>query len=255
MAKAAPADWEIESHILETLQGERGEVHTEELAARLGLSRHTVAKYLQVLHAKGAVRMRRVGNAKLWRAAESGLRVRPLALDDLSQILQIEERLRRMRRAALPTGVSSETELETFAQTVEYHLECSDPSLCLGAELDGELVGFIFGEIRLWEFGGGGKTGWIKILAVDPDYWRRGIGRKLGEELLSHFRRRGIHRVRTLVDSYSGELIAYFRSLGFQIMNMLPLELSMDTTDGGRASERSPQGEDHGESKPRRGGE
>jgi ribosomal protein S18 acetylase RimI-like enzyme len=229
VAQAVPTGRSLEEQIVEALRRTREELHTEELAAQLGLSRHTVSKYLQILYAKGSVRMRRVGNAKLWRAADLAIEVRPLLPEDLPQILRIEERLQQIRQAALPSSSEAwEAERETFTQTVEYHLEYGDPTLCLGAEIDGELVGYIIGEVRLWEFGGGEKTGWIKILAVDPDYQRQGIGRRLGEELLRQFRRRGIRRVRTLVDSYSGELIAYFRSLGFQVLSMLPLELQMD---------------------------
>lgn len=242
MAKAVPTGRSIEARIIEALRGATEELHTEELAEQLGLSRHTVSKYLQVLYAKGAVRMRRVGNAKLWRASDAGIIIRSLLPEDLPRILQIEERLQQLRRTALPSSNVQdwEAERDAFQQTVEYHLECGDPALCLGAEVDGELVGYMIGEVRLWEFGGGEKTGWIKILAVDPDHQRRGIGRRLGEELLEQFQRRGIRRVRTLVDSYSGELIAYFRSLGFQVLSMLPLELTMDAEAGVGSAKRLP---------------
>ncbi|HED04147.1 MAG TPA: GNAT family N-acetyltransferase [Candidatus Fraserbacteria bacterium] len=222
---------QTEERIIKALQETSVELHTEEIAERLGLARHTTSKYLQVLYAKRSVRMRRVGNAKLWQAAASAIEIRSLRPEDLPRILQIEGRLQRLRQEALhipeaPGG------LQTFAKTVKHHLQCSDPTFCLGAELGGELVGFIIAEVRLWEFGEGEETGWIKILAVDPDHQRCGIGRRLGEALLRHLRRRDILCVRTLVGSYSGELIAYFRGLGFQIVNMLPLELRMDTPTG-----------------------
>jgi len=245
---------QIEERILRLLRG-AAELHTEEIAERIGLSRQTVSKYLQVLYAKGAVRMRRVGNAKLWRASDTGIEIRPLFPEDLPRILQIEERLQQLRQTALSSLAVQgwEAERDTFQQTIEYHLEYGDPALCLGAEIDGELVGYMIGEVRLWEFGGGEKTGWIKILAVDPDHQRQGIGRRLGEELLKQFRRRGIRRVRTLVDSYSGELIAYFRSLGFQVLSMLPLEHTMDTEAGAGNTKRSPFEDLRSDSKSRKG--
>ncbi len=61
-------------------------------------------------------------------------------------------------------------------------------------------------------------------MGVDPDFQRRGIGRKLGEALLEHFARRGIKRVRTMAEWYTGDLISYFKSLGFNMLNMIPLE-------------------------------
>lgn len=201
----------VEEKILEILQ-RRGEVHTEELADHLGVVRHTAAKYLEVLKAKGLVRCRKVGNAKLWQPISAGLVIRPLIGEDLPAILEIQN------------PFDNETAHQLFAQTMEYYIENSDAVLRLGAELEGELVGFIAGEIRLWEFGGGERTGWIKALGVASEFRGRGIGGRLGEALLEQFRHRGVERVRTLVDWYNGELIAYFRSLGFELMPILPLE-------------------------------
>ncbi len=200
----------LEEKILETLQ-QRGAVHTEELADHLGVVRHTAAKYLEILRAKGLVRCRKVGNAKLWQPISAGLVIRPLICADLPAILEIQNQF------------DNETAQRLFAQTMEHHMEKSDAVL-LGAELEGQLVGFIVGEIRLWEFGGGERTGWIKALGVAAEFRGRGVGRRLGEALLEQFRHRGVERVRTLVAWYNGELIAYFRSLGFELMPILPLE-------------------------------
>jgi hypothetical protein len=46
----------------------------------------------------------------------------------------------------------------------------------------------------------------------------------MGEMLLSHFEKKGVKKVHTLVDWYEGDLISYFKSLGFHMLNMLPLE-------------------------------
>jgi hypothetical protein len=50
------------------------------------------------------------------------------------------------------------------------------------------------------------------------------LGRKLGQTLLDHFNRVHVRKVRTLVDWYEGNLISYFRSLGFEFLSMIPLE-------------------------------
>lgn len=217
---------QVEEQIIDVLKGASEELHTEEIAARVGLTRHTVSKYLQVLHAKGNVRLRRVGNAKLWRESSSEVLVRPLESGDLPQIINIEKRLQEAWDEALPSRASraSRPAMDIFTKTMEYHIEYTDPDLRLGAELEGELVGFIIGSIRLWEFGVGEEVGWINVMTVDRNFQQRGIGRKLGSALLNHFRQRGIRRVRTLPDSYSGEMIAFFRSLGFRIITMLPME-------------------------------
>ncbi len=203
-----------EERILELVQTMEEGAHTEEIAAQLGIIRHTAAKYLEILRAKGLVRCRQVGRAKFWQPITAGLIIRPLLMADLPAVLELQSRLQ-------PTEGVART---NFAQTMEYHIQHGDAALRLGAELQGQLVGFIVGEIRVWEFGCGEQTGWIKVLMVAPEYHGRGIGRQLGEALLEHFRSRGIERVRTLVDWYAGELLAYFRTLGFEILPMIPLE-------------------------------
>ena len=51
-----------------------------------------------------------------------------------------------------------------------------------------------------------------------------GVGYKLGEMLLGHFKKKNVKKVRTLVEWYEGDLISYFKSLGFNMLGMLPLE-------------------------------
>ncbi|TET78036.1 N-acetyltransferase [candidate division TA06 bacterium] len=85
--------------------------------------------------------------------------------------------------------------------------------------------------MRAWEFGQREKTGWIKVLGVDPEYQGMGAGRKLGEALLSNFKASGVARVRTLVNWYEGDLLSYFRTLGFNTLNIIPLETEVTTRD------------------------
>jgi ribosomal protein S18 acetylase RimI-like enzyme len=219
----------MESKLLELLRQMSEGAHTEEIAAQMGIMRHTAAKYLEILRAKGLVRCRKVGNAKLWQPIMAGLAIRPLILEDLPAILELQSQLQPMGEAAR----------RAFAQTIEYHIEYGDAALRLGAELQGQLVGFIVGEIRVWEFGRGEHTGWIKALMVAPEYHRRGIGQQLGEALLEHFRSRGIEHVRTLVNWYAGDLLAYFRSLGFEVMPMLPLERNLKGLHSSKAEKTS----------------
>jgi ribosomal protein S18 acetylase RimI-like enzyme len=71
-------------------------------------------------------------------------------------------------------------------------------------------------------------TGWILILGVDPEYQGMGVGRKLGSTLLEHFRKKNVRKIQTLVEWYDGDLISYFKSLGFSLLQMLPLQKEFD---------------------------
>lgn len=88
------------------------------------------------------------------------------------------------------------------------------PGLCLVAETDDAVAGFIVGSIKDWGFGVE-RTGWIEIVGVSPEHMGKGIGKALGEALISYFRDKGIKEVYTSVRWDSGDLIEFFKSLGF----------------------------------------
>jgi len=213
---------DLQEKILKILRASPSGLQMEEIASELGLTRHTVAKYLEILRAEGKIHFQKVGRSKLWKEISTATNIRILRMDDLEDILKIEERIDKER------NLDSTDRMQYLKETAMYHLQHGDPLMNLGAEMDGRLVGFIFAEVRLWEFGRGEKTGWIKVLGVEPEYQGRGIGRKLGEGLLSHFQRKNIKKVRTLVDWHEGNLISYFKSLGFDILNMIPLEKELE---------------------------
>jgi ribosomal protein S18 acetylase RimI-like enzyme len=212
----------FEKEILSLLKGSPDGIQVDEIAKKLNLVRHTVSKYLQILLAKKLVMYRTVGRTKLWKEASAGVKIRPLSLDNIKDIVRIEKRIEGK------LGIINEERMEYLKEATRYNIERSDPMMSLGAELDENIVGFIIGEIRIWEFGIGEKTGWIRIFGVDPDFQRRGIGRKLAEALLEHFERRGIKRVRTMAEWYTGDLISFFKSLGFNMLNMIPLEKELN---------------------------
>jgi len=208
----------IQTQVLKILQSAKSGVQMEELAEKLSLTRHTVAKYLEVMRAEGKIHYNKIGRTKLWTDVSATITIRFLGMDDLDDILRIEEKIIREQNSG------NSERLVSLKDTTIHHLQNGDPLLNLGAEIDGKLVGFIISEVRRWEFGRGGMTGWILILGVDHDYQGLGVGHKLSSTLLDHFRKKNISKIRTMVEWHEGELISYFRSLGFKMLGMLPLE-------------------------------
>jgi GNAT superfamily N-acetyltransferase len=211
----------IQSSILKILQSAKSGVQMEELSERLNLTRHTVAKYLEVLRAEGKIHYSQIGRTKLWTDVSAAVSIRFLGMDDLEDILRIQNKILGEQRS------DNSEKLLSLKETTVYHLQHGDPLLNLGAEIDGKLVGFIVGEIRRWEFGRSEMTGWILILGVDQDYQGMGAGRKLGSALLDHFLKKNVTKIMTLVEWYDGDLISYFKSLGFTLLQMLPLEKAL----------------------------
>lgn len=131
------------------------------------------------------------------------IRVRPLQRADLSAVARIEKAITGSRR------------LGSLTENLRKRLDQGDGDSCLAAVDGSNVVGFIVGEIRPWEFGEDRQIGWILVVGVDPAYQGRGVGRALGATLLRHFRASGVRRAKTIVEWDAGDVIAYFRTLGF----------------------------------------
>lgn len=98
-----------------------------------------------------------------------------------------------------------------------------NPLGCLVAEEGGEIVGFILGDIRGWEFAIP-KSGWIEIVGVDPRFQGKGVARVLIETLHTYFRNHNVDRVMTMVNWNDGGLVGFFRALGFERSEFIILE-------------------------------
>jgi len=99
--------------------------------------------------------------------------------------------------------------------------------VCLVAEVDGEAAGFLVGDVRPWEFGEDREVAWVKVVGVDPRHQGDGLGGLLGRRFLKELKGKGIRRVKTLVEWDSGDLVAYFQSLGFHRAGAIVLERSV----------------------------
>ena len=87
--------------------------------------------------------------------------------------------------------------------------------VALVAEGENQVVaGFLFGEVRAWEFGSE-PCGWIFSVAVHPDLERHGTATRLCEEAERCFGAMGVDLVRTMVRRNDIPLLALFRSMGF----------------------------------------
>jgi ribosomal protein S18 acetylase RimI-like enzyme len=85
-----------------------------------------------------------------------------------------------------------------------------DPELFLVACDAGALVGTAMA-------GDDGHRGWLHLVAVTPQYQRRGVGRALiahAERLLAE---RGCHKLNLQVRASAAEPVAFYQRLGFRI--------------------------------------
>ena len=118
-------------------------------------------------------------------------------------------------------------EPDLWEQRVTYYLRRA-PEGSVVAELDGDVVGFMLGDVRSGEFGIEERSGWIEVMGVDPDLGGRGIGKALAEEILARYRAVGVASVRTMVDRSMPELESFFSRLGFREDSLRPYSKRLD---------------------------
>ena len=95
--------------------------------------------------------------------------------------------------------------------------------LFLVAENGDEVVGFIIGEVRAWEFGSP-PCGWVFALTVSPKSRQMGIGQQMLEEICRRLQQAGVTTVRTMVDRDNKVTLSFFRSLGLRTGRYIELE-------------------------------
>jgi ribosomal protein S18 acetylase RimI-like enzyme len=94
------------------------------------------------------------------------------------------------------------------------------------AEENGRVVGFILGEIKVGEFGNE-LSGWLGMVGVKPDHMGKGIGANLAQELFRDFKEKKVQEVFTAVPWDSGDMLAFFKNLGFDRSAFINLQLGL----------------------------
>jgi ribosomal protein S18 acetylase RimI-like enzyme len=91
-----------------------------------------------------------------------------------------------------------------------------DGSVVFVAEENGELVGYIHGNIKLKEFYISNKEGYIEDLYVKQDFRNKGIGKLLYGELLTVFKEAECTHVGISAYSENSQAIEFYHKLGFK---------------------------------------
>lgn len=146
----------------------------------------------------------------------SKVRIRPMALNDLDAIVEIERKiLGKARKDYWKKKMEDSDKRYPFSSLV--------------AEYEGKVIGFIVGEVSGWEFGVPDTVAWISTIGVDPQYQHKGVARKLGQEFIKNLKSLGVSIVYTLVNWSDWDLLKFFRNMGFtRGGEMINLELKLE---------------------------
>ncbi len=137
--------------------------------------------------------------------------IRKMEERDISAIIDIDKKIS-----------TSITKKESSLASEFVHYITKTESICLVAEIEVKIVGFMIGAIHPWLFGIY-NSGWIEILGVAPAHTGKGIGKILGEKIFKEFQHRGINVVHTAVDWKAGDLLEFFNTLGMSKSGLISL--------------------------------
>ena len=103
----------------------------------------------------------------------------------------------------------------------------SERYFLVATSVDGELAGFIVGEVRAWEFGSP-PCGWVLALSVAPKHRERGIGSLLLDALCSELKKADVTTIRTMVLVNDKVNLSFFRGEGLAAGPYIELEKHLD---------------------------
>jgi len=142
------------------------------------------------------------------------IKIRKLRDHDVSEIVSIQESI-------LQKKVSKK-----WVQMVGDHLK-KRGGVGFVALKDGQAVGFIIGEMKGEGFGLE-QSGWIEVAGIHSSHMGIGIGRILAEKLFHFFKKEGIRDIYTTVRWDAGDMLSFFKAIGFDRSPFINLRKHLD---------------------------
>ncbi len=148
--------------------------------------------------------------------------IRVLERGDLNAVLDIDAQHSGRRRD------------EILKRRLERAFEPGRMVISLAATVEGQLVGFLLGDVLVGEFGVTDQTASIDTVGVRQDAQGEGIARRLLRAYANHVRALGVERVQTQVAVANPGLLHFFSRAGFLHAQVVPLELDLGAVRPGQ---------------------
>ena len=140
------------------------------------------------------------------------VKIRGLKTEDLDAIVKIDEK------------VLGENRKDYWERRLK-SMNDKSSQVSLVAEVEGEVVGFILGDVSGWEFGVPETIGWMDTIGVEPGYQKKGVATALAHELIKNLKAIGVKTIYTLVSWNDWDLLQFFHAMGFTRGDLINLEL------------------------------
>lgn len=145
------------------------------------------------------------------------VRIRPVRRDDLPEVIEID---------SMVTGIEKLGYWNSLYR--RYADAVATGQHFLVAESGGEVIGFVIGEVRDWEFGSP-PCGWVFAIDVRPDARLGGTATQLLQAICVGFKKAGVRKVRTMLSRDNTLILSFFRSQGMMIGPFIPLEMDLES--------------------------
>jgi predicted N-acetyltransferase YhbS len=142
------------------------------------------------------------------------VKIRSLKKEDLETIVEIDGKVLGDKRR------------DYWEKKLE-RVDNRSSQVSLVAEVEGNVVGFILGDVSGWEFGVPNTIGWIDTIGIDPIYQKKGLATALAQELIKKLKTIGVKTIYTLVSWNDWDLLQFFHAMGFTRGDMINLELTI----------------------------
>jgi ribosomal protein S18 acetylase RimI-like enzyme len=126
------------------------------------------------------------------------LKIRKFKIEDYENLIEL------WKRAGLPYKPEGRDRKDKIKKELERGI-----AIFLVAEINGKIAGSIIGTHD-------GRKGWINRLAVDPEYRRQGIAKKLIEEVEKKLYKEGIEIIACLIEDWNKSSMEFFKRMGYK---------------------------------------
>lgn len=145
------------------------------------------------------------------------VRIRPVRRDDLAEVIEID---------SMVTGIEKLSYWNSLYR--RYADAVATGQHFLVAQMGEEVIGFVIGEVRDWEFGSP-PCGWVFAIDVRPDARLGGTATQLLKAICASFKKAGVSKVRTMLSRDNTLILSFFRSQGMMIGPFIPLEMDLES--------------------------